>query len=92
MPLSPSAEWRSPASREASACASTEARRRRSRDTSTFGCSRSSIQPGLLWFRLGRAPEFWADIVATGTFALYHPFDPHSMNLALYAVESQSSR
>lgn len=50
------------------------------------------IQPGLLWFRLGRAPEFWADIVATGTFALYHPFDPQSMNLALYAVESQSAR
>jgi len=50
------------------------------------------IQPGLLWFRLGRAPEFWADIVATGTFALYHPFDPSSMNLALYAVESQSAR
>jgi type VI secretion system protein ImpJ len=50
------------------------------------------LQPGLHWFRLGRTPEFWADIVATGTFALYHPFDPASMNLALYAVESQSVR
>jgi type VI secretion system protein ImpJ len=48
------------------------------------------IQPGTHWFRLGRAPEFWADIVATGTFALYHPFDPQTMNLALYAVESQN--
>jgi type VI secretion system protein ImpJ len=48
------------------------------------------IQPGIHWFRLGRTPEFWADIVATGTFALYHPFDPGSMNVALYAVESQS--
>jgi type VI secretion system protein ImpJ len=50
------------------------------------------IQPGLHWFRLGRAPEFWADIVSTGTFALYHPFDPQSMNIALYAVESESPR
>jgi type VI secretion system protein ImpJ len=50
------------------------------------------LQPGLHWFRLGRAPEFWADIVATGTFALYHPFDPQSLSLALYAVESQASR
>lgn len=50
------------------------------------------VQPGIHWFRLGRAPEFWADIVATGTFALYHPFDPTSMNVALYAVESQSPR
>ncbi|MBX3231379.1 MAG: type VI secretion system baseplate subunit TssK [Labilithrix sp.] len=47
------------------------------------------LQPGLHWFRLGRAPEFWADIVATGTFALYHPFDPNTLSLALYAVESQ---
>jgi type VI secretion system protein ImpJ len=50
------------------------------------------IQPGVHWFRLGRAPEFWADIVATGTFALYHPFDPQSMNVALYAVDSQGQR
>lgn len=50
------------------------------------------IQPGLHWFRLGKHPEFWADIVATGTFALYHPFDPSALNIALYAVESQSLR
>ena len=50
------------------------------------------IRPGLLWYRLGRAPEFWADIVATGTFALYHPLDPQAISLALYAVESQSHR
>ena len=50
------------------------------------------LQPGLHWFRLGRAPEFWADIVATGAFALYHPFDPQSLSLALYAVESQTHR
>lgn len=48
------------------------------------------IQPGTHWFRLGRAPEFWADIVASGTFAIYHPFDPQSMNVALYAVENQA--
>ena len=50
------------------------------------------VQPGIHWFRLGRAPEFWADIVATGTFAVYHPFDPQSMNVQLYAVENQQAR
>jgi type VI secretion system protein ImpJ len=50
------------------------------------------VKPGILWFRLGRSPDFWADIVATGTFAIYHPFDPNAMNLALYAVESQGQR
>jgi hypothetical protein len=49
------------------------------------------VQPGSQWFRLGRAPECWADIVATGTFALYHPFDPQTMSVALYAVESATS-
>ena len=49
------------------------------------------VQPGIHWFRLGRAPEFWADIVATGTFAVYHPFDPQSMTVALYAVENQQA-
>jgi type VI secretion system protein ImpJ len=49
------------------------------------------LQPGIHWFRLGRNPEFWADIVATGTFAVYHPFDPQSMNVSLYAVESGTS-
>lgn len=49
------------------------------------------VQPGTQWFRIGRSPEFWADIVATGTFALYHPFDPQSMTVALYAVESAAS-
>jgi type VI secretion system protein ImpJ len=50
------------------------------------------LQPGLHWFRLTKAPDFWADIVATGTFALYHPFDPQTMTVALYAVESQTAR
>jgi len=50
------------------------------------------IQPGIHWFRVGRAPDFWADIVASGTFALYHPFDPNSLSMALYAVESQTTR
>ncbi len=48
------------------------------------------IKPGITWFRLTRTPEFWADISATGTFAIYHPFDPHALNLALYAVDSQN--
>jgi type VI secretion system protein ImpJ len=50
------------------------------------------IRPGILWFRLGRSAEFWADIVATGTFALYHPFDPQSLQLSLFAIEAEAKR
>ena len=45
------------------------------------------IKPGLTWFRLGKNPEFW---VATGTLALYHPFEPQSLTLALFAVDAQN--
>jgi type VI secretion system protein ImpJ len=49
------------------------------------------VKPGISFFRVARTPEFWSDIAATGTFALYHPFDPQSVKLALYAVESSSA-
>lgn len=49
------------------------------------------VKPGIHWFRLGRAPEFWPDIVSSGTFAIYHPFDAQSMTVSLYAVENQQA-
>ncbi len=48
------------------------------------------IRPGITWFRLTRTPEYWADISGTGSFAVYHPFDPQALSLALYAVDSQN--
>lgn len=49
------------------------------------------VRPGVTFFRVARTPEFWADIAATGTFALYHPFDPQSLELALYSVDPTSA-
>ena len=46
------------------------------------------IKPGVTFFRLQRTAEFWSDIAATGTFALYHPFDPQALSVALYAIAS----
>jgi type VI secretion system protein ImpJ len=48
------------------------------------------IRPGIIFFRLQRTPEFWPEIQGTGTIALYHPLG-QAVELALYAVESQSS-
>jgi type VI secretion system protein ImpJ len=49
------------------------------------------VRPGVTFFRIARTPDFWANIAATGTFALYHPFEPQSLDLALYAVDSTSA-
>lgn len=46
------------------------------------------MRPGVTFFRLQRTPDFWNDIVTTGTFALFHPFDPQTVTMKLYAVES----
>jgi type VI secretion system protein ImpJ len=48
------------------------------------------IKPGLTWFKLGKNPEFWTDIVQTGTFAIYHPFEPASLTVSLFAVDAQN--
>jgi type VI secretion system protein ImpJ len=47
------------------------------------------MRPGLTWFRVTPALDFWADIVTTRTFAVYHPFDPQALVLGLFAVEKQ---
>ncbi|HNS97480.1 MAG TPA: type VI secretion system baseplate subunit TssK [Polyangiaceae bacterium] len=46
------------------------------------------LKPGTTFFRLQRTPDFWPDIASTGTFALFHPFDPQVLTLKLYAIES----
>jgi type VI secretion system protein ImpJ len=50
------------------------------------------VKPGISFFRVTRnPPEFWSDIAASGTLALYHPFDPQALKLALYSVDSSSA-
>jgi type VI secretion system protein ImpJ len=50
------------------------------------------VKPGVTFFRILRTPEFWPDINATGSFAIYHPMDPNTVSLALYAVETIPQR
>lgn len=47
------------------------------------------VQPGISFFKIQRTPEYWPDIVATATIAIYHPLPPEAMELALYAVDPE---
>ena len=45
------------------------------------------IKPGVTFFRLETAGDFWTQMVATGTIAIHAPFDPKALQVALYAVD-----
>lgn len=45
------------------------------------------IKPGVTFFRLETAGEFWTQMVASGTIAIHAPFDPIALQFALYAVD-----
>jgi type VI secretion system protein ImpJ len=45
------------------------------------------VKPGITFFRLETAGDFWVQMVATGSIAIHAPFDPGAMQLALYAVD-----
>ncbi|MCL2725529.1 MAG: type VI secretion system baseplate subunit TssK [Polyangiaceae bacterium] len=45
------------------------------------------VKPGVVFFRLETAGDFWVNMVTTGTVAIQSPFDPAAMQLALYAVD-----
>jgi type VI secretion system protein ImpJ len=46
------------------------------------------VRPGITFFRMQKTPEFWPDVLATATIAIYHPAVPgESVELSLYAVE-----
>ena len=49
------------------------------------------VKPGVLFFQLRRTPGTWEDIASTGTFALFHPFDPQALAMKLYAIESHKT-
>jgi type VI secretion system protein ImpJ len=48
------------------------------------------VKPDVLFFRLETASDFWNDVVSTGTIAIYQPFDPNTVRLALYAVDPET--
>lgn len=45
------------------------------------------VKPGVVFFQLETAGDFWMQMVATGTIAIHIPFDPNAMQVALYAVD-----
>jgi len=45
------------------------------------------IKPGVTFFRLETAGDFWTQMVASGTIAIHAPFDPNALQIALYAVD-----
>jgi type VI secretion system protein ImpJ len=45
------------------------------------------IKPGITFFRLETAGDFWTQMIATGTIAIHAPFDPGALQVALYAVD-----
>jgi len=47
------------------------------------------VQPGVSFFKIQRTPEYWPDIAATSTIAIYHPLPIEAMELALYAVDPE---
>jgi type VI secretion system protein ImpJ len=44
------------------------------------------LRPGVFFFKIDKSPDFWTDIQASGTLAIYHPFDVSAVQLALYVV------
>lgn len=47
------------------------------------------IRPGVVFFRVQKAADFWPDIQGTGSVALYHPLG-NNVEISLYAVDPQS--
>jgi len=45
------------------------------------------VKPGVTFFRVETAGDFWTQMVASGTFAVHAPFDPSALHMALYAVD-----
>ena len=48
------------------------------------------VKPGVAFFRLETAGDYWMHMVSTGSVAIYLPFDPGTVQLALYAVDPET--
>jgi type VI secretion system protein ImpJ len=45
------------------------------------------VKPDVVFFRVETVGDFWNDMVATGSVAIYEPMDPNAVRLNLYAVD-----
>ena len=48
------------------------------------------VKPGVLFFRIEKASDYWREILTTGGVAIYLPIDPTTVQLSLYGTEAQS--
>jgi type VI secretion system protein ImpJ len=48
------------------------------------------VKPGVVFFRLETAGDFWTQMVASGTIAIHAPFDTNALKLSLYAVDPRT--
>jgi type VI secretion system protein ImpJ len=45
------------------------------------------VKPDVVFFRVETSGDFWNDMVASGSIAIYEPMDPNAVRLNLYAVD-----
>ncbi|WP_394822134.1 type VI secretion system baseplate subunit TssK [Pendulispora albinea] len=48
------------------------------------------VKPGVLFFRIEKASDYWREILTTGGVAIYLPIDPSTVQLSLYGTEAQT--
>jgi len=48
------------------------------------------VKPGVLFFRIEKASDYWREILTTGGVAIYLPIDPTTVQLSLYGTEAQT--
>ncbi|WP_394832174.1 type VI secretion system baseplate subunit TssK [Pendulispora rubella] len=48
------------------------------------------VKPGVLFFRIEKASDYWREILTTGGVAIYLPIDPATVQLSLYGTEAQT--
>lgn len=48
------------------------------------------VRPGVSFFKIQKSPEYWQDIMGTGTIAIYHTLGADAVTLSLYAVDQEN--
>ncbi|HWL87380.1 MAG TPA: type VI secretion system baseplate subunit TssK [Polyangiaceae bacterium] len=48
------------------------------------------VKPGVLFFRIEKASDYWREILTSGTVAIYLPIDPTTVQLSLFGTEPQT--
>ncbi len=45
------------------------------------------VRPGQSFFRIDKTSDYWREIITSGTFALYLPVDPTTLQIQLFASD-----